>query len=209
MNSLIVDDITIMPKVVKGYRKQAMDTIMESASRLFFKRGYEETSMEDIAREIGVTKGTLYLYFKNKEELLYEVCKKNLKLLEDSLNKLVSADILEGAKNFFRAELELPEHLRFHWIFALGEINKNQRVRKILIESYESYVKIISSRIEELKRNGLVSRGTDPRKLSLTLIALHNGIMMGMMQGLSETEASEMFDAGTRCILENFDVVKY
>ena len=209
MNSLIVGDITIMPKVVKGYRKQAMDTIMESASRLFFKLGYQETSMEDIAREIGVTKGTLYLYFKNKEELLYEVCKKNLRLLEDSLNKLVSADILEGAKSFFSSELELPEHLRFHWIFALGEINKNQRVRKILIESYESYVKTISSRIDDLKRKGLVSKEAAPRKLSLTLIALHNGIMMSMMQGLSEKEASEMFEAGTRCILENFGVVKY
>ncbi len=209
MNSLIVGDITIMPKVVKGYRKQAMDTIMESASRLFFKLGYQETSMEDIAREIGVTKGTLYLYFKNKEELLYEVCKKNLRLLEDSLNKLVSADILEGAKSFFSSELELPEHLRFHWIFALGEINKNQRVRKILIESYESYVKTISSRIDDLKRKGLVSKEAAPRKLSLTLIALHNGIMMSMMQGLSEKEASEMFEAGTRCILENFGMVKY
>ena len=209
MNSLIVGDITIMPKVVKGYRKQAMDTIMESASRLFFKLGYQETSMEDIAREIGVTKGTLYLYFKNKEELLYEVCKKNLRLLEDSLNKLVSADILEGAKSFFSSELELPEHLRFHWIFALGEINKNQRVRKILIESYESYVKTISSRIDDLKRKGLVSKEAAPRKLSMTLIALHNGIMMSMMQGLSETEASDMFEAGTRCILENFGMVKY
>ena len=55
-----------MPRVVKGYRKQAMNTIMESASRLFFESGYQESSMDDIAREIGVTKGTLYLYFKKQ-----------------------------------------------------------------------------------------------------------------------------------------------
>ena len=194
-----------MPKVVQGYRKQAMDTIMESASRLFFELGYQEASMEDIAREIGVTKGTLYLYFKNKEELLYEVCKKNLKLLEDSLGKLASADILESAKSFFRSELDLPDHLRFHWIFALGEINKNQKVRKILMESYENYVKIISSRIEELKGKGLISREANSRRISLILIALHNGIMMSIMQGLSKTEASEMFEAGIGSILKNSD----
>lgn len=197
-----------MPKVVQGYRKQAMDTIMESASRLFFELGYQEASMDDIAREIGVTKGTLYLYFKNKEELLYEVCKKNLNLLENSLGKLVSADILESAKSFFRAELDLPDHLRYHWIFALGEINKNQKVRKILIESYENYVKIISSRIEELKGKGLISREANSRRISLTLIALHNGIMMSMMQGLSKTEATEMFEAGISSILENSDKFK-
>ena len=194
-----------MPRVVQGYRKQAMDTIMESASRLFFELGYQEASMDDIAREIGVTKGTLYLYFKNKEELLYEVCKKNLNLLENSLGKLVSADILESAKSFFRAELDLPDHLRYHWIFALGEINKNQKVRKILMESYENYVKIISSRIEELKGKGLISREANSRRISLILIALHNGIMMSMMQGLSKTEASEMFEAGIGSILKNSD----
>jgi AcrR family transcriptional regulator len=197
-----------MPRVVKGYRKQAMNTIMESASRLFFESGYQESSMDDIAREIGVTKGTLYLYFKNKEELLYEVCKRNTQLLEDNLDKIISEDILESAKSFFKTELELPEHLRFHWIFALGEINKNQRVRKILMESYENYVKIISSRLELLKERGLISRDADSRKLSLTLIALHNGIMISMMQGLSDTNASEMFETGIRSILENSSLYK-
>jgi AcrR family transcriptional regulator len=197
-----------MPKVVKGYRKQAMDTIMESASRLFFESGYQESSMDDIAREIGVTKGTLYLYFKNKEELLYEVCRRNTNLLEDNLDKMVTEDILESAKSFFKAELELPEHLRFHWIFALGEINKNQRVRKILLESYENYVKIISSRLEVLKEGGLISGDADTRKLSLTMIALHNGIMMSMMQGLSEADASEIFEAGIRNILKNSSLYK-
>lgn len=197
-----------MPKVVKGYRKQAMDTIMESASRLFFESGYQESSMDDIAREIGVTKGTLYLYFKNKEELLYEVCRRNTNLLEDNLDTMVTEDILESAKSFFKAELELPEHLRFHWIFALGEINKNQRVRKILLESYENYVKIISSRLEVLKERGLISGDADTRKLSLTMIALHNGIMMSMMQGLSEADASEIFETGIRNILENSSLYK-
>ena len=190
-----------MPKVVKGYRKQAMDAIMESASRLFFELGYQECSMDDIAREIGVTKGTLYLYFKNKDELLFEVCKKNMKLLEDSLDQMVSEDILTSAKSFFKAELELPEHLRFHWIFALGEINKNQRVRKILMESYENYEKVISSRIDRLKLKGLISNNADTRRLSLTIIALHNGIMMSMMQGLKETEASAVFEEGIRAII--------
>ncbi|MFG1555498.1 MAG: hypothetical protein AAE985_03405, partial [Thermoplasmataceae archaeon] len=109
---------------------------------------------------------------------------------------------------FFKAELELPEHLRFHWIFALGEINKNQRVRKILLESYENYVKIISSRLEVLKEGGLISGDADTRKLSLTMIALHNGIMMSMMQGLSEADASEIFEAGIRNILKNSSLYK-
>jgi AcrR family transcriptional regulator len=192
-----------MPRVVHSYRSQAIDTILESASQLFFELGYEETTMDDIAGRIGVTKGTLYLYFKNKEELLYRVCKKNMKLLEDTLKDTVSADLLEGASKFFRAELKLPDHLRFHWIFALGEIKKNPSVRKILMESYENYISMISSRIEELKDGGLIPKETNARALSAELIAFHNGIMMSMMLGLTESDAVAIVETGVRSILKN------
>jgi hypothetical protein len=40
------------------------------------------------------------------------------------------------------------------------------------------------------------------------MIALHNGIMMSMMQGLSEADASEIFEAGIRNILKNSSLYK-
>jgi len=44
--------------------------ILEAASNLFIKRGYEGTSMQDIAQELGISRPALYYYFKNKEEIL-------------------------------------------------------------------------------------------------------------------------------------------
>ncbi|SNT09426.1 transcriptional regulator, TetR family [Noviherbaspirillum humi] len=44
--------------------------ILEAASNLFIKRGYEGTSMQDIAQELGIARSALYYYFKNKEEIL-------------------------------------------------------------------------------------------------------------------------------------------
>lgn len=44
--------------------------ILEAASNLFIKRGYEGTAMQDIARELGISRSALYYYFKNKEEIL-------------------------------------------------------------------------------------------------------------------------------------------
>jgi AcrR family transcriptional regulator len=43
--------------------------IMEGATRVFMKLGFEAASMNDITREAGVSKGTIYVYFQNKEEL--------------------------------------------------------------------------------------------------------------------------------------------
>lgn len=44
--------------------------ILEAASNLFIQRGYEGTTMQDIAHELGISRSALYYYFKNKEEIL-------------------------------------------------------------------------------------------------------------------------------------------
>ena len=53
-----------------------MDTkenIVKTALRLFLQNGYEKTSMNDIAREVGISKPAIYHHFKNKDELFHEV----------------------------------------------------------------------------------------------------------------------------------------
>jgi AcrR family transcriptional regulator len=56
-------------RVIKDHdvrRKEIIDT----AERLFSKKGYEETSVEEIIKKIGIAKGTFYYYFRSKEDLL-------------------------------------------------------------------------------------------------------------------------------------------
>lgn len=50
-------------------REQRMQSIIETAARLFAREGFADCEMERVASELGVAKGTLYLYFKSKEEL--------------------------------------------------------------------------------------------------------------------------------------------
>jgi AcrR family transcriptional regulator len=190
-----------MPRVIPNYKKQAKETIMDSASQLFFEVGYHETRMDDIANKIGVTKGTLYLYFNSKEELLKETCNRNMALVEDSLNNLTSGNFIESVENFFKTELEMPDYMKFHWIFALGEMKSNQHVFKILTDSYKKYVKILSDKIEELKKKGTISKETDPQLLSKMLIAFHNGVLVSIMQGLDQKEAARLFKMGVEGII--------
>jgi AcrR family transcriptional regulator len=49
------------------------ETIVRTALDLFLRNGYEKTSMNDIAREVGITKPAIYHHFKNKDELIHEV----------------------------------------------------------------------------------------------------------------------------------------
>ncbi|WP_173916764.1 TetR/AcrR family transcriptional regulator [Halobacillus sp. Marseille-Q1614] len=47
--------------------------IMDTSIHLFDKKGFTETSIQEIVDELGVTKGTFYYYFKNKQELLTDI----------------------------------------------------------------------------------------------------------------------------------------
>lgn len=62
-----------MPKVVAGYKAQARARIVEGASAVFHRKGFARATMDDIAKEIGVSKGALYLYFPTKSDLLVEI----------------------------------------------------------------------------------------------------------------------------------------
>jgi AcrR family transcriptional regulator len=60
-------------------RKEARPTeLIAAALDLFVERGFKATRLDDVAARAGVTKGTLYLYFKNKEDLLAAVIRENV-----------------------------------------------------------------------------------------------------------------------------------
>jgi len=63
-----------MPRVVPEYKEEAKNRIVSAANQVFAEKGYRQATMDDVAKKIGVSKGTLYLYFASKEELFEEIC---------------------------------------------------------------------------------------------------------------------------------------
>ena len=57
-------------------------TIVEAMQRLLAKKGYADTSMDDVAAKVGISKATLYLHFKSKKELVLKVIARNLEEAE-------------------------------------------------------------------------------------------------------------------------------
>ena len=58
-----------MPKLYPGYRDEIRKKIVSEAFTVFLAKGFEKTTMDDIAARLGVTKPAIYRYYKNKEEL--------------------------------------------------------------------------------------------------------------------------------------------
>lgn len=56
------------------YPEETVEKILEIAGRLFWTKGYEQTSIQDIVDELGMSKGAIYHHFKNKEQILNQLC---------------------------------------------------------------------------------------------------------------------------------------
>ena len=65
--------------------------LLGSASKMFSRYGYRKTTVEDIAKEAGVGKGTVYLHFENKEEIFLEVVKKHAITMLGELRNLLDS----------------------------------------------------------------------------------------------------------------------
>ncbi len=74
-------------------KNQKRNDILASARSLFSERGFHDTKMEDIAQGAGVGKGTLYEYFKNKQEIFDESCIEHLKIITEDVSRIGGMDI--------------------------------------------------------------------------------------------------------------------
>ncbi len=63
-------------------RERRRQQIIVAAKRVFSEKGYSKSTMEDIAKEAELSPGTLYLYFKNKDELYASLSLRNTAISE-------------------------------------------------------------------------------------------------------------------------------
>jgi len=106
-----MSSIEAVPPARWTRRKQARPAeILDAALQIFAERGYAGARMDDIARRAGVTKGTIYLYFENKEAVFKTLVRESI----GSTLANVSADVshLKGsARELLRFALSAMAHL--------------------------------------------------------------------------------------------------
>jgi len=73
-------------------KEQRRQAIIDAAETIIFSKGFDRATMIEIAEEAELSKGTLYLYFKNKDELCIAIANRGSKLLNKKIAKIFSED---------------------------------------------------------------------------------------------------------------------
>jgi len=87
-------------------KQKTRKAIIAAAIHLFGKKGFEKTSIAELAREAGIGKGTIYSYFQTKNEIFYAFCEYQLEFIRDELVGKTDpkAPILEQVMTVFMGE---------------------------------------------------------------------------------------------------------
>ena len=73
-------------------REDIEDVILDAADRLLARYGYRKMTMEDLAQEVGIGKGTIYLHFRSKEELVLSHIDRLVDRLKEQLRSIAQSD---------------------------------------------------------------------------------------------------------------------
>jgi AcrR family transcriptional regulator len=120
--------------------------LLEAAIDLFVERGYAATRLEDVARRAGVSKGTLYLYYENKEELFKEVVRSSI------VPVIGEAEV--SIAEFEGHSADLLRHLIHSWWRRLGATKASGIIKLVMAEA-DNFPELAAFYQEEV-----INRGT-------------------------------------------------
>jgi AcrR family transcriptional regulator len=133
--------------------KQAL---FETAAEVFARKGYHRTTVDEIARAIGVAKGTIYYHFENKEDLYLAIIREGVYLFKEQLGRAVAttasppekiSKLIDGQLLFYEKEKDLV-------FLFLKELCNTDLRREVLAEMLTDCLKFIRDVIEEGIRDG-------------------------------------------------------
>jgi AcrR family transcriptional regulator len=102
--------------------------ILDAAREVFFRDGFVEANLDEVAQRAGVAKGTLYRYFENKGELYVAVLSHNAELFEQRMREAVAgggnpAEQIRRLGSFYREHwISHPEYFRIFWAIENQEV---------------------------------------------------------------------------------------
>ena len=164
-----------------------------AAAGLFEDKGYANTSVEDIAGELGFTKGALYYYWKNKHEIVQEIHDRALRIINERLDEVAgensAAARLEAA---IRGHVEAVMHNRSVISVLLGDFAFSEET----LERRRAYAGRFQVLVEEGIAAGVV-RDLDPKVLTYAILGLCNSVARWYRPGerLSAEEIRDLFTA--------------
>lgn len=141
------------------------DAILKAATQVFARRGFHQSQVADVARAAGIAAGTVYLYFRSKDELLVSIFERTMKdTLEEGQAALAGVqDPRDRLKRIARLHLERMGRDRDLAVVFQVELRQSTKFMERFSSSYlRNYLGVIRDTIAEGQRTGTFRADFNP-----------------------------------------------
>jgi AcrR family transcriptional regulator len=169
-----------MPKLDEETQRARQENILNAAERCFSGQGFHSTSMQDICREAGISPGTLYLYFRSKEDLIEAICLRERAAFAQALTAIADApDFMAALRQLADAYCLDQPHSKFCFqIEVNAEALRNPVIGKTVRESDAFIIDRFRTIIEEASAKGRIKPATDALTLAQILNIIGDGVFL-------------------------------
>lgn len=170
----------------KAWEAITRQAIVDAAVRVISEKGVEGLKMEAVAHEAGVAKGTLYQYFKDKQDLVRSTMEASVGPLFDRIHDVLESDISPKEKltQFIRMHLGyFEEHRQLFRILLYDRHFVQSRCKRYGSERYRAFLEKIASVLKDGMKSGEF-RQANP--LHLAAILMESNIAMINQRLLAE-----------------------
>lgn len=184
--------------------------ILESALDIFSEKSFSNTSLTEIAANVGLTKGALYWHFRNKNDLLLQLMEEICNHAGEEVKKLFNTPDSAGKlrkyyKNSLAVLLENDRNKKIHKIMTKRDEwpeDIQQSVQRIIKDSIERERLMVEKFISKGQEEGRFRENISPTAVAVLISSIFHGLCVMQLSGMLPEEFPQytdiLFDAFTK-----------
>ena len=169
--------------------QETRERILASAAAVFGRKGFERSTLDEVAADAGMTKGAIYWHFKSKNDLFFALLDQRFQLHTSPL-KVDLAALLSGGHDPFAGMMEMfstgmhrctddPVWARLY--LECLSLGRNEEVRERLSDFYDQVWAMSAHFTRELQAHDLAPADTDPHTAAIFWGALFDGLVLAWL----------------------------
>ncbi len=175
-------------------KKETRQAIMQAAMTLFSEKGFDQTSIEELAKAAGIGKGTIYGYFETKTDILHAFCEDELECLHKELTTYADREIpiLQQMVKIYMTEFkQITENREFGRLFMQQTTFPRDADLKRHLEHENNYFKLLFPLLEKAQERGELRKDLDLLYITGHFYGLYLLLVSAWFSGRIQTEEAE------------------
>lgn len=185
-------------------RTKKRERILRAAVRVFARHGFYVARVSQIAKAAGVADGTIYLYFRNKDDILISIFEDRIDALRAAVQRATATtdDPSEKLRRIIELQLGIVrQHRDLAEVITINLRQSNRFLKQYAAPKFNAYLDLIAQVVSEGQRRGMFREDVSPRVFACSLFGALDGLTLTWVIGKGTPERLRRAADGAGTIL--------